>query len=325
MLTALAAFLMVLGIGLKQMRLIRGHTLARAVPAAFISFVLAGLTVAAVFALGGGHLTERFELQSAMLIAFTVTAITASDLGRARIAAIVIFIVALAGALAAAQLGIDWSTSLTFIAGGAAGLGSLFVVGARPQGTRDYSASGRLAAVAGMLAVLVGWSLVWIAATIPPLFALRALAPAAGAGFIVAATISFVLGRRGLSRNLDQGLLGALAGMLAISSTLYLDWDPVMAGAAAGVSSAVLAGAFARLKLDDAAGFDAALIACGVVRLVLPEVLAGTSDAIPDLAWRIGAVAIGGLGFGFLLALLLQITIGLRVPTENSEAAAANS
>lgn len=324
MLSALAALLMVLGIGLKQMRLIRGHTLARAVPAAFISFILAGLAVAAVFTLGGGHLTERYEMQSAILIAFTVTAVAASDLGRARVAAITIFIAALGGALAAAQLGIEWSTSLTFVAGGAAGLGSLIVVGARPQETRDYTAAGRLAAIAGMLAVLVGWSLVWIAATIPPLFALRALAPAAGAGFIAAAAISFVLGRRGLSRNLDQGLLGALAGMLAISSTLYLDWDPVIAGAAAGTWSAVLAGSFARLKLDDAAGFDAALIACGMVRLILPEILAGTPDTIPDLAWSIGAVALGALAFGFLLALLLQITIGLRVPTENRGGPAAN-
>jgi ammonia channel protein AmtB len=316
--TALAAFLMVLGIGLKQMRIIRGQSLPRALAAAFFSFALAALGAAGTLAIGGSNLAGRFELQSMLLIAFTVTAVAASDVGRTRAPAFALLVIALGGALATAQLVADWSASLTFIAGSCAGLGGLFVLGARARMPSDkISAVGRLAAILGMLALLIGWGLVWIATGIEPMFVVRALGPAAGAAFIAASTISFLFGRRGLSRNLDQGLLGALAGMLAISSALYLRWDPVIAGAAAGTLSALFAGAFARLKLDDASGFVAALLACGLVRIILPEILAGDREALSHLPESIGVIVLCAFLFGFLLALLLQVTIGLRPSTEN--------
>jgi hypothetical protein len=105
----------------------------------------------------------------------------------------------------------------------------------------------------------------------------------------------------------------------------FSDWiAPTLQGAAIGGIVAVLSVLLDRSRIDDATGIATGLLAMAIAFVLWPD-----DFSFAGLAARLNnPLAFGwilSIFFGFFLALVLQITIGLRAPDENSAAPAPKS
>jgi len=215
-------------------------------------------------------------------------------------------------------------SSLVHAFGGFAALAAVLVLGPR---LGKYTADGKIKpilghsmplATIGVFLLFLGWFgfnggsvLSANPEAVSLVFVTTGLAAAAG-GLASILTSYIVLKTPDLSMALN-GILAGLVGITAGADSMG-PWSAVLVGAIAGVIVVFAIVAFDRAKIDDPVGAISVHGVCGIWGTVAVGIFGGA----PLVAQIVGTLSVSAFAFIFtlIMALLIKMTLGLRVDEE---------
>ena len=311
---SLAFALIAAGLGLWQVGFVRERGLWRTVAVSGALLSLAVLVVSTVLVLIGIYAIDRVKISFAVALATIAAAAITSGAGRLRLMPALLLTAAFAAALPSLiSVMVSSHPAIFFgpLASGSAAIGMLAVLGQRGRETRQ---SNPWIAAAGVPAFLIGLALLGADTTDAkwPLYFTLVIA----AGLIAAAPLAWLLRGRNPNLLIPAAVAAGLVGTTADTARP----EALACAAAAGALTCLIGALLNRLKIDDATGAASAFVAAGAAWMLVP-----TQFDLPYLPHLLGNALLLGAALvicviaGFLLALLLQVTIGLRAPKESGE------
>lgn len=291
------------GLGIWQVAFVHARGALRSLFEMLDLLVFAAIIVTIIRLTALGYGERHIDYTLAVAGAFVASAPITSGVGRLRVPAALVFGAVFAVAFPFVTRLLEFPP----LPIGAAMLGVLVVLGARHE--RDQLTEWQ-PAFAGALIVLLGLAMNDAVRFAVPPQDLLYLALTAAIGLVTAAPFAWLARGNRLTHLLAGGIAAALVSWTAEAARP----EALLAAAVAGFLTGLIAFGLGRLKLDDATGSTSAFLGAGAASFLAPVRFSssGYLHSLPaNIAWHTGIVVVSSIA-GFLLALLLQITIGLR-------------